>query len=83
MRIKTIQTSKKNFIIDVGMEKQEKQELRWRVSVLPIPAFHVVLHVLSTRSGMQEWVIDTLYPNSCFSVFPSLHLKYFRINFCY
>ena len=27
----------KNFILDVGMEKQE---LGWRVFVLPIPAFH-------------------------------------------
>ena len=40
MRIKTIQTSNKNFISDVGMEKEQKQELGWRVSVLPIPAFH-------------------------------------------
>ena len=30
----------KNFISDVGMEKEQKQELGWRVSVLPIPAFH-------------------------------------------
>ena len=30
----------KNFILDVGMEKEQKQELGWRVSVLPIPAFH-------------------------------------------
>ena len=40
MCIKTIQTSNKNFILDVGMEKEQKQELGWRVSVLPIPAFH-------------------------------------------
>ena len=33
-------TSNKNFIPDVGMEKEQKQELGWRVSVLPIPAFH-------------------------------------------
>ena len=31
------------FILDVGMEKEQKQELRWRVSVLPIPAFQCVL----------------------------------------
>ena len=24
----------------IGMEKEQKQELGWRVSVLPIPAFH-------------------------------------------
>ena len=28
------------IILDVGMEKEQKQELGWRVSVLPIPAFH-------------------------------------------
>ena len=33
-------TSSKNFILDVGMEKEQKQELGWRVSVLPNPAFH-------------------------------------------
>ena len=33
-------TSNKNFILDVGMEKEQKQELGWRVSVLLIPAFH-------------------------------------------
>ena len=33
-------TSNKYFILDVGMEKEQKQELGWRVSVLPIPAFH-------------------------------------------
>ena len=38
-RIKTIQTSN-NFILDVGMEKEQKQELGWRVSILPFPAFH-------------------------------------------
>ena len=51
----------KNFILDVhvGMEKQQKQELGWRVSVLPIPAFHVILHVPSIAySEMQEWVIQ-------------------------
>ena len=30
----------KILISDVGMEKEQKQELGWRVSVLPIPAFH-------------------------------------------
>ena len=41
MHIKTIQTSNKNFILsDVGMKKEQKQELGWRASVLPIPAFH-------------------------------------------
>ena len=39
MRIKTIQTS--NFILDVGMEKEQKQELGWRVSALCIPLYTV------------------------------------------
>ena len=30
---KTIQTSNKNFILDVGMEKEQRQELGWRVVV--------------------------------------------------
>ena len=42
----TIQTSKKNLILDVGMEKEEKQELGWRVSVLPNPAFHCILNYI-------------------------------------
>ena len=40
MHIKTIQTSNKNFILDVGMEKEHEQELRWGISIIPIPAFH-------------------------------------------
>ena len=30
----------RSLILDIGMEKEQKQELGWRVSVLPIPAFH-------------------------------------------
>ena len=33
-------TSNKNVVLDIGMEKEQKQELGWRVSVLPIPAFY-------------------------------------------
>ena len=59
----------------VGMEKEQKQELGWRVSVLPIPAFH-------QYSGMQEWVIQIpSIPILVSVLFPSLHLKYFRIKF--
>ena len=53
--------SNNKFILDVGMEKQQKQELRWRVSVLPIPAFHVILHIPSTQWGMGN--TDTLHLN--------------------
>ena len=57
----------------------------WRVSVLPIPAFHHCgpLCVACTQcSGMQEWVIQIPSNSILVSVlFPSLHLKYFRIKF--
>ena len=33
---------------DVGMEKEQKQELGWRVSVLPIPAFRCTLCTCNT-----------------------------------
>ena len=119
-----------NYILDVRMEKEQKPELGWRVSVLPIPAFHCIvctcktitsnknfilkyldvgmeknrsknwdggylyypfLHstvhcVHATYNGSQWWNAgmgntDTLYPNSCFCSFPSLHLKYYKTNF--
>ena len=62
MRIKSIQTLK---YFDVGMEEQ-KQELGWRVSVLPIPAFHhceplCVARTQCTVECMQEWVIQILF----------------------
>ena len=57
------------------MEKEQKQELGWRVSVLPIPAFHHC-EPLQWNAGMGN--TDTLHPNL---LFPSLHLKYFRIEF--
>ena len=85
MRIKTIQTSNKNLFSDVGMEKEQKQELGWRVSVLPIPAFHhcePLCCMYTVYSGMQEWVIQIpSIPILVSVLFPSLHLKYFRIKF--
>ena len=70
MHIKTIQASNKNSILDVGMEKQQKQKLGWRVSVLPIPAFHCILDVCNVMSNAGK--TDTLHPNPCFCYFPSL-----------
>ena len=80
MRIKTIESSNKNFILNVGMEKEQKQELGWRVSVLPIPAFHCIL---CTCNNSQWWNAgmgntDTLHPNSCscsFSI-PTSRIKF-------
>ena len=44
-------------------------ELGWRVSVLPIPAFHVTLHVPSTQWNAGMGNTDALHPNSCFYCF--------------
>ena len=47
------------------MEKEQKQELGWRVSVLPIPRSCIPLytvymqHIMAHSGGMQEWVIQT------------------------
>ena len=68
-------TTKKIYIdVHVGMEKEQKQELGWRVSVLPIPAFHhctvryynyvLQVHSIQWSAGMGN--TDTLHPNSCF-----------------
>ena len=37
-----------SILLDVRMEKEQKQELGWRVSVLPIPAFHCILCTCNT-----------------------------------
>ena len=64
------------------MEKEQKQELGWRVSVLPIPAFHCTVymqHIMAHSGGMQEWVIQIpSIPILVSVLFPSL---YFRIKF--
>ena len=81
------ETSNKNFILDVGMEKEQKQGLGWRVSVLPIPAFHdplytvyLIHNIISHSGGMQEQIPSI--PILVSVLFPSLHLKYFRIKCC-
>ena len=70
-------SSNKNFILDVGMEKEQKQELGWRVSVLPITVYCVLaMHIISHSSGMQEWVIQIpSIPILVSVLFPSLHLE--------
>ena len=50
-----------------GKRSEQKQELGWRISVLPIPAFHhcELLHVYTVYSGMQDIGMgntDTLHP---------------------
>ena len=62
------------------MEKEQKQEL---VSVLPIPAFHLCEPLcVACTVYMLEWVIQIpSIPILVSVLFPSLHLKYFRIKF--
>ena len=65
-------------IFYVGIEKEQKQELGWRVSVLPFPAFHCILQhiIISHSGGMQEWVIQIpSIPILVSVLFLSLHLK--------
>ena len=79
MSIKQHKIVTRIYFLDVGMEKQQVQELGWRVSVLPIPAFHhreiYMLHVHSIQYNAGMGNTDTLHPILVFDVFPSLHLK--------
>ena len=83
--------SNKNFILDVGMEKEQKQDLGWRVSVLPIPEFHhceplmCCMYVHSVYSGMQEWVIQIPSISILVSAIPTSRIKFLllvHINIC-
>ena len=68
------------------MEKEQKQELGWRVSVF-IPAFHhceplcaaCTQCTVECRIGMGN--TDTLHPNSCFCSFSIPTSEIFRIKF--
>ena len=62
------------------MEKEQKQELGWRVSVLPIPSIPLytvyMQHIMAHSGGMQEWVIQIpSIPILVSVLFPSLHLR--------
>ena len=127
MRIKTIQTSNKNFILKYFRCRDGKRtETRigmegigithsciplYTVYMQHIPAFHCTLctcntflhstvhcvhathsciplytvymqHIMAHSGGMQEWVIQIpSIPILVSVLFPSLHLKYFRIKF--
>ena len=64
------------------MEKEQKQELGWRVSVLPIPAFHCIYCVHATHNHiMTQWWNAGMGNNQIPSIpilvsvlFPSLRL---------
>ena len=88
MRIKTIQTSNKNFILKYFRcrdGKRTETRIGMRVSVLPIPAFHhcepLCVACTQCRVECRNGYTDTLIPILVSVLFPSLHLKYFRIKF--
>ena len=89
MRIKTIQTSNKNFILKYFRCRDGKRtETRIGMEGICIthsciPLYTVYMqHIMAHSGGMQEWVIQIpSIPILVSVLFPSLHLKYFRIKF--
>ena len=67
------------------MEKEQKQELGRGICITHscIPLYTVYMqHIMAHSGGMQEWVIQIpSIPILVSVLFPSLHLKYFRIKF--
>ena len=65
IRIEYVRTTSKNLIlknildIHVGMEKEQNQELGWRVSVLPIPAFHRTVCMPVTHNDTRPMIYHT------------------------
>ena len=53
-------TTNKNFILDVGMEKEQKQELRWRVSFLHSTVYCVLAthNYTSNKNIHFEMILD-------------------------
>ena len=87
MRIKTIQTSNKNFILE-RCRDGKRTETRIGMEGICIthsciPLYTVYMqHIMAHSGGMQEWVIKIpSIPILVSVLFPSLHLKYFRIKF--
>ena len=106
-----------SLLVSIKLIQEQKQELGWRVSVLPtsnknfilkyfrcrdgkrtetrigmegicithscIPLYTVYMqYIMAHSGGMQEWVIQIpSIPILVSVLFPSLHLKYFRIKF--
>ena len=89
MRIKTNQTSNKNFILKYFRCRDGKRtETRIGMEGICIthsciPLYTVYMqHIMAHSGGMQEWVIQIpSIPILVSVLFPSLHLKYFRIKF--
>ena len=89
MRIKTIQTSNKNFILKYFRCRDGKRtETRIGMEGICIthscipPLRAIMCCMYTVYSGMQESVIQIpSIPILVSVLFPSLHLKYFRIKF--
>ena len=89
MHIKTIQTSNKNFILKYFRCRDGKRT-ETRIGMEGICITHscipsllaIMCCMYTVYSGMQEWVIQIpSIPILVSVLFPSLHLKYFRIKF--
>ena len=86
MRIKTIQTSNKNFILRCRDGKRTETRIGMEgicITHSCIPLYTVYMqHIMAHSGGMQEWVIQIpSIPILVSVLFPSLHLKYFRKKF--
>ena len=86
MRIKTIQTS--NILKYFRCRDGKRTETRIGMEGICIthsciPLYTVYMqHIMAHSGGMQEWVIQIpSIPILVSVLFPSLHLKYFRIKF--
>ena len=81
--LKTIQTSNKNFILRCRDGKRTETRIGMEgicITHSCIPLYTVYMqHILAHSGGMQEWVIQI--PSIVSVLFPSLHMKYFRIKF--
>ena len=81
MRIKTIQTSNKNFILKYFRCRDGKRT-ETRIGMEGVHCVHATHNGSQCSGGMQEWVIQIpSIPILVSVLFPSLHLKYFRIKF--
>ena len=89
MRMKTIQTSNKNFILKYFRCRDGKKIETINgmegicITHSCIPLYTVYWqHTIPHSGGMQKWVIQIpSIPILVSILFPSLHLKYFRIVF--
>ena len=76
-----IQTSNKNYFILDGETRIGMESICITHSYIPLYTVYMQ-HIMAHSGGMQEWVIQIpSIPILVSVLFPSLHLKYFRIKF--